>query len=176
MTDAATLTDALVAAAATAGGLEPSSMTAGRLGSPTRSCSREPLHRRRRLWQRGSRAGRSRGARRARSGGFIQAFFAILAAGLVPVPLVPPAQAGDVPTFARQSRQLLAASRAAAVVTTADVAPLLDLSISCGRAALLTIDALAAARRFRAGAASHRRHGAPAVHLGIDGGARRASC
>ena len=61
-------------------------------------------------------------------GDFIQALFAILAAGLIPVPLVPPVQAGDVLTFRRQSRQLLAASRASAVVTTADVAPLLDLS------------------------------------------------
>jgi fatty-acyl-CoA synthase len=58
---------------------------------------------------------------------FVAAFFAIGAAGLIPVPLVPPAQAGDVPTFARQTRQLLAASRAAAVVTTAEVAGLLDL-------------------------------------------------
>ena len=61
-------------------------------------------------------------------GDFIQALFAILAAGLVPVPLVPPVQAGDVPTFRRQSRQLLVASRASAVVTTVDVAPLLDLA------------------------------------------------
>jgi len=58
---------------------------------------------------------------------FVTAFFAISAAGLLPVPLVPPAQAGDVPTFARQTRQLLAASRASAVVTTAEVAAFLDL-------------------------------------------------
>jgi fatty-acyl-CoA synthase len=58
---------------------------------------------------------------------FVTAFFAISAAGLLPVPLVPPAQAGDVPTFARQTRQLLAASRVAAVLTTAEVAGLLDL-------------------------------------------------
>ena len=58
---------------------------------------------------------------------FVAAFFAISAAGLVPVPLVPPAQAGDVPTFTRQTRHLLAASRAAAVLTTAEVAGLLDL-------------------------------------------------
>ena len=59
--------------------------------------------------------------------GFIRAFFGITSAGLVPVPLFPPAQAGDVPTFARQSRDLLTASRSSAVVVSADVAPLLDL-------------------------------------------------
>ena len=37
--------------------------------------------------------------------GFIRAFFGITLAGLVPVPLFPPAQAGDVLTFVRQSRQ-----------------------------------------------------------------------
>jgi fatty-acyl-CoA synthase len=58
---------------------------------------------------------------------FLTAFFAIGAAGLVPVPLVPPTQAGDVPTFARQTRQLLAASRATALLTTAEVAELLDV-------------------------------------------------
>jgi fatty-acyl-CoA synthase len=57
--------------------------------------------------------------------GFIRAFFGISAAGLVPVPLCPPAQAGDLPTFARQSRHILEASRASAVVTTAEVGPLL---------------------------------------------------
>ncbi len=59
---------------------------------------------------------------------FIRAFFGITAAGLVPVPLCPPAQAGDLPTFARQSRHILVASRARAVVTSDDVAPLLDVS------------------------------------------------
>ena len=58
---------------------------------------------------------------------FLTAFFAISAAGLVPIPLVPPTQAGDVPTFARQTRQLLAASRATALLTTREVAALLDL-------------------------------------------------
>ena len=37
---------------------------------------------------------------------FIQAFFGISAAGLVPVPLCPPAQAADLPTFARQSQHI----------------------------------------------------------------------
>jgi fatty-acyl-CoA synthase len=77
-------------------------------------------------------------------GDFIQALFAILAAGLIPVPLVPPVQAGDVLTFRRQSGQLLAASRASAVVTTVDVAPLLALEALSPRPRLLTIDALAA--------------------------------
>ena len=56
---------------------------------------------------------------------FIRVFFGISVAGLVPVPLCPPAQAGDLPTFARQSQHILDASRARAVVTTADVEPLL---------------------------------------------------
>jgi fatty-acyl-CoA synthase len=59
---------------------------------------------------------------------FVRAFFGIAAAGLVPVPMFPPAQAGDLPTFTRQSRHILAASRAAAVVTTSDVQPLLNVA------------------------------------------------
>ena len=47
---------------------------------------------------------------------FIRAFFGITAAGLVPVPLFPPAQAGDLQTFSRQSQHILDASHAAAVV------------------------------------------------------------
>src|SRR4051794_6015558 len=57
---------------------------------------------------------------------FIQAFFGISAAGLVPVPLCPPAQAGDLATFTRQSQHVLAAAQTAAVVTSPDVAPLLQ--------------------------------------------------
>ncbi len=72
---------------------------------------------------------------------FIRAFFGITAAGLVPVPLCPPAQAGDLPTFARQSRHILVASRASAVVTSEDVAPLLDVSGIDGLA-VLTIESL----------------------------------
>jgi fatty-acyl-CoA synthase len=60
---------------------------------------------------------------------FIRVFFGISAAGLVPVPLCPPVQAGDLATFARQSRHILDASRASAVVTTPDVAPLLDVPV-----------------------------------------------
>jgi fatty-acyl-CoA synthase len=74
--------------------------------------------------------------------GFLTAFFALAAAGLVPVPLVPPTQAGDVPTFARQTRQLLRASRAAAVLTTADLAPLLDLHDLSPAPKVLRLEAL----------------------------------
>lgn len=56
---------------------------------------------------------------------FVHAFFGIVAAGLVPVPLCPPAQAGDVATFAKQSLHIIRASRAVAVLTTDEVAPLL---------------------------------------------------
>jgi fatty-acyl-CoA synthase len=73
---------------------------------------------------------------------FIRAFFGISAAGLVPVPLCPPAQAGDLATFARQSHHLLAASRAAAVVTSIDVAPLLDVAGVVPDARVLTVDRL----------------------------------
>jgi fatty-acyl-CoA synthase len=72
-------------------------------------------------------------------GDFVRGFFGISAAGLVPVPLVPPAQAADVSTFARQSRHLLVASRAAAVVTSPDVAPLLDAGRGDVPAPVLTI-------------------------------------
>ena len=78
--------------------------------------------------------------------GFLGAFFGLAAAGLVPVPLVPPTQAGDVPTFARQTRQLLRASRAAAVITTADLAPLLDVSDLSPAPRVLTLEALAGGR------------------------------
>jgi len=57
--------------------------------------------------------------------GFVHAFFGIVAAGLVPVPLCPPAQAGDVATFAKQSLHIIRASRAVAVLTTDEVALLL---------------------------------------------------
>jgi fatty-acyl-CoA synthase len=73
--------------------------------------------------------------------GFIRGFFGISAAGLVPVPLCPPAQAGDVATFATQSQHILDASRASAVVTSAAVAPLLDLS-GLDRLSVLAIDEL----------------------------------
>jgi fatty-acyl-CoA synthase len=64
--------------------------------------------------------------------GFVRGLFGIIAAGLVPVPLCPPAQAGDIATFAKQSRHIIQASRAAAVLTTADVAPLLDRDVDEG--------------------------------------------
>jgi len=73
---------------------------------------------------------------------FIRAFFGIAAAGLVPVPLFPPAQAGDLPTFTRQSGHILDASRASAVLTSGDIAPLLDVSGASSAACILTLDAL----------------------------------
>jgi fatty-acyl-CoA synthase len=73
---------------------------------------------------------------------FVRAFFGISAAGLVPVPLYPPAQAGDLATFARQSAHVLAAARAAAIVTTPDVAPLLDRTALAPARAVLLLDAL----------------------------------
>ena len=59
---------------------------------------------------------------------FIRAFFGITCAGLVPVALCPPAHAGDLSTFARQSRHILLASRANAVLASEGVAALLDVA------------------------------------------------
>ena len=73
---------------------------------------------------------------------FIRAFFGIVAAGLVPVPLFPPAQAGDLPTFTRQSRHILDASRASAVLTCGDLAPLVAGNDVLPAATVLTIDEL----------------------------------
>ena len=74
---------------------------------------------------------------------FARAFFGISLAGLVPVPLVPPSQAGDLPTFTKQSQHILRASRAAAVVTSAEVAPLIDVLTLDPTPLVLLIDALA---------------------------------
>jgi fatty-acyl-CoA synthase len=73
---------------------------------------------------------------------FIRAFFGITAAGLVPVPLFPPAQAGDLATFSRNSQHILDASHAAAVLTSAEVAPLLDVSGVGSNPVVLGIDEL----------------------------------
>jgi fatty-acyl-CoA synthase len=73
---------------------------------------------------------------------FILAFFGLSAAGLVPVPLCAPAQAGDLATFARRSRHVLATARVAAIIASPDVAPLLDVSGLEPRPAILSIDAL----------------------------------
>ena len=73
---------------------------------------------------------------------FLRAFFGISAAGLVPVPLCPPAQAGDLATFARQSQHILAASRAGAVIASDTVAPLLDEGQTNRNTPILTIDRL----------------------------------
>jgi fatty-acyl-CoA synthase len=72
---------------------------------------------------------------------FIRAFFAIAVAGAVPVPLCPPAQAGDVATFSKQSRHILTAAKVAAVVTSADVAGLLPIE-PARSATIITLDAL----------------------------------
>ncbi|MCC7416086.1 MAG: AMP-binding protein [Acidobacteria bacterium] len=69
-------------------------------------------------------------------GDFVRAFFGIAAAGLLPVPLCPPAHAGDLPTWTRQSRHVLQASRASAVIASDGVAALLDVAGLDGRAIL----------------------------------------
>jgi fatty-acyl-CoA synthase len=73
---------------------------------------------------------------------FIRAFFGITAAGLVPVPLFPPSQAGDLATFARQSQHVLDASHAVAVVTSSEVATLLDVSGISSAPVVLAIETL----------------------------------
>jgi fatty-acyl-CoA synthase len=73
---------------------------------------------------------------------FIRTFFGISAAGLVPVPLCPPAQAADLPTFARQSQHILEAARTAAVITSADVAPLLNVTRMIEPPTVIRIDEL----------------------------------
>ena len=75
---------------------------------------------------------------------FLRTFFGISAAGLVPVPLCPPAQAGDLVTFARQSQHILYASRAGAVVASASVAPLLEDAPADRATRILTVDELRA--------------------------------
>jgi fatty-acyl-CoA synthase len=74
-------------------------------------------------------------------GDFIRAFFGITVGGLVPVALCPPAHAGDLATFARQSRHILLAGRVTAVITSEGVAPLLDAAGIAGLA-VLSIDTL----------------------------------
>src|SRR5215510_4188226 len=73
---------------------------------------------------------------------FLCVFFALAAAGLVPVPLVPPGQAGDLPTFTRQSRHLLKSSRASAVITSAALQPLIDVSGLDPAPSVLTVESL----------------------------------
>jgi len=80
---------------------------------------------------------------------FICVFFALAAAGLVPVPLVPPGQAGDLPTFTRQARHLLKKGRVRAVVTSAGVQPLVDVVGLDPAPAVLTVDSLRSAPPLR---------------------------
>ncbi len=75
---------------------------------------------------------------------FVRAFFGASVAGLVPVPLCPPAQAGDVGTFARQSHHVLSAARTTAVITSYDVAALLDTGGLDPTFLIATLDMLAA--------------------------------
>ena len=82
---------------------------------------------------------------------FVHAFFGITAAGLVPVPLFPPAQAGDLPTFLRQSQHILEVSHAAAVLTSSDVAPVLDVASVTSSPTVLTLDELRTAPPLAAG-------------------------
>lgn len=73
---------------------------------------------------------------------FIRAFFGITVAGFVPVPLCPPAQAGDVATFTRQSRHVISAARVDAVVTSREVAALLNVDGIVPAPAILALDSL----------------------------------
>ena len=75
-------------------------------------------------------------------GDFIRAFFGIAAAGLVPVPLVPPTHLADERTFARQTRRLLVAGRVTAIVTSSGVAPLIDVGSTARTPLVLTCDTL----------------------------------
>src|SRR5262245_32440652 len=150
MTQVGTLNDTLVAASATGRGLE----TVEHDASSTRLTYADILERALRGAGTLTDAGLEPGDRVAlvvpEVAGFIQAFFGILAAGLVPVPLVPPAQAGGISTFGRQSPPLLTASRAEAVVTTTDVAPLMNMAAAARAPRLITVDALAAGRALSA--------------------------
>jgi fatty-acyl-CoA synthase len=73
---------------------------------------------------------------------FIRAFFGITAAGLIPVPLFPPGQAGDLGTFTRQARHILSASHAAALITSSEIAPMIDVGGVNPRPMVLSIEAL----------------------------------
>jgi fatty-acyl-CoA synthase len=72
----------------------------------------------------------------------VRAFFGVSLAGLVPVPLCPPAHAGDLGVFMRQTHALLVASRSAAVITSSALAPLLDRAGPGGATAVVAVDEL----------------------------------
>ena len=78
-------------------------------------------------------------------GMFLRAFFGITCAGLVPVPLAPPAQAGDTATFTRQSKHILEAARTSAILTSPDIAMLIDVAGIPGAPRVVMLDRLAAA-------------------------------
>ncbi len=143
MIDAGTVSDALVHAAATSRGIRVIEHDGVPLPLSYETLLADALQMAGALHARGLEPGDRVALVLPEVGGFIRAFFGISAAGLVPVPLCPPAQAGDVPTFARQSRHILAASHAAAVVTSAGVAPLLDVAdLPCASRVLLIDDLL----------------------------------
>lgn len=142
MTRALTLSDALVRAARTTAGLLTVEHDGRSARIPYATLLDRALLAAGRLVAAGLRPGDRVALVVPEVGQFIEAFFGIQLAGLVPVPLVPPAQAGDIATFSRQSRHLLSASRAACVVTTQDVAPLLELAAQSPAPTLLTTEAL----------------------------------
>lgn len=142
MTRGRTLADALVKAAATSAGLQTVEHDGRTARMPYATLLARALLAAGRLTADGLRPGDRVALVVPEVGQFIEAFFGIQAAGLVPVPLVPPAQAGDIATFSRQSRHLLAASRAAAVITTESVAPLIDLSAHSPAPSLVTTETL----------------------------------
>jgi acyl-CoA synthetase (AMP-forming)/AMP-acid ligase II len=142
MTRPVTVTDALVAAARTPRGVRVIEHDGRTELLPYASLLREALTIGGALSDLGLRHGDRVALIAPESGAFIRAFFGVMAAGFVPVPLVPPAQAADLQTFARQSRHLLAASRASAVVTSPDVAPLLDVPGSGLAARVILLDEL----------------------------------
>jgi fatty-acyl-CoA synthase len=142
MTRPVTVTDALVTAAQTPRGIRVIEHDGRSEALPYALLLQEALTIGGALAARGLRFGDRVALIAPESGDFVRSFFGIMAAGLVPVPLVPPAQAADVQTFARQSRHLLAASRASAVVTSPDVASLLDVPDQDPATRLLTIEEL----------------------------------
>jgi acyl-CoA synthetase (AMP-forming)/AMP-acid ligase II len=142
MTYPVTVTDALVAAARTPRGIKVIEHDGRSQWLPYAELLKEALLLAGGLDARGLKRGDHVALVAPESGDFIRTFYGITAAGLVPVPLVPPAQAADVSTFVRQSHHLLAASRAAAVVTSPDVAPLLGVSGLDASTRILTLDEL----------------------------------
>jgi fatty-acyl-CoA synthase len=134
-----TISDALLRAATTSCGVTFIEHDGRTLTSGYDRLLHEALHVAGGLHARGLKAGDRVALIAPEVSDFVRFFFGITAAGLIPVPLVPPAHAGDLATFARQSRHLLVASRAAVVVTSAAVAPLLDIAGTPSAAPVVTL-------------------------------------